>query len=159
MINEPIIVKKEAFQAIGVSITTTNEIEASTEGKIPGLWNQYFQEQMMHHIPNQQTKETFAFYSNYESDETGTYQFTIGMPVSSLEGVPENMTTLTIPAATYAVFTTRKGPVAEVVCEAWEYIWKWSKENKRAFTTDFELYNEKATDPNNVQLDIYIALA
>ena len=105
---EPIIVRKEAFQAIGVSITTTNEIEASTEGKIPGLWNQYFQEQIMSHIPNQQTKETFAFYSNYESDETGTYQFTIGMPVSSLEDAPENMTTLTIPAATYAVFTTRK---------------------------------------------------
>ena len=151
---EPIIVKKEAFQAIGVSLTTTNEIEASTDGKISGLWNRYFQEQMMHHIPNQQTKETFAFYSNYES-----YQFTIGMPVSSLEDVPENMTTLTIPAATYAVFTTRKGPVAEVVCEAWDYIWKWSKENKRAFTTDFELYDERALDPNNVQLDIYIALA
>ena len=42
---EPIIVKKEAFQAIGISITTTNEKEASTEGKIPGLWNRYFQEQ------------------------------------------------------------------------------------------------------------------
>ena len=35
--------------------------ETSTEGKIPGLWNRYFQEQLMHHIPNQQTKETFAF--------------------------------------------------------------------------------------------------
>ncbi len=159
MINEPILVKKEAFQAIGISITTTNEKEASTEGKIPGLWNRYFQEQIMQHIPNQQTKKTFAFYSNYESDETGTYTFTIGMPVSSLEDVPENRTTLTIPAATYAVFTTRKGPVAEIVCEAWEYIWKWSKENKRAFTIDFELYDEKATDPNNAQLDIYIALA
>ncbi|PHG63170.1 GyrI-like domain-containing protein [Bacillus toyonensis] len=159
MINEPIIVKKEAFQAIGVSLTTTNEKEASTEGKIPGLWNKYFQEQMMHHIPNQQTKETFAFYSNYKSDETGTYKFTIGMPVSSLKDVPENMTTLTIPTATYAVFTSRKGPVSEVVCEAWEYIWQWSQENKRAFTTDFELYDEKAVDPNNVQVDIYIALA
>ena len=148
---EPIIVK-EAFQAIGISITTTNEKEASTEGKIPGLWNRYFQEQMMHHIPNQQAKETFAFYSNYESDETGTYTFTIGMPVSSLEDVPETMTTLIIPAATYAVFRTRKGPVAEVVCEAWEYIWKWSKENKRTFTIDFELYDERATDPNNAQL-------
>ncbi|CKE40391.1 DNA gyrase inhibitor [Streptococcus pneumoniae] len=114
---------------------------------------------MMHHIPNKKTKATFAFYSNYESDETGTYTFTIGTPVSSLEDVPENMTTLTIPAATYAVFTTRKGPVAEVVCEAWEYIWQWSKENKRAFTTDFELYDERALDPNHAQLDIYIALA
>ena len=72
--------------------------------------------------PKSTNERNIRFYSNYESDETGTYQFTIGMPVSSLEDVPENMTTLTIPAATYAVFTTRKGPVAEVVCEAWEYI-------------------------------------
>ena len=41
MINEPIIVK-EAFQAIGVSITTTNEIETSTEGKIPELGTDTF---------------------------------------------------------------------------------------------------------------------
>ncbi|MGV2537844.1 GyrI-like domain-containing protein, partial [Bacillus thuringiensis] len=57
------------------------------------------------------------------------------------------------------VFTTRKVPVAEVVREAWEYIWQWSKENKRAFTIDFELYDERALDPNHAQLDIYIALA
>ena len=56
-------------------------------------------------------------------------------------------------------YLQRKGPVAEVVCEAWEYIWKWSKENKRAFTTDFELYDEKSVRSTNVQLDIYIALA
>ena len=134
MINEPIIMKKEAFQAIGVSVTTTNEREASTKGKISELWNRYFQEQMMHHIPNKKTKATFAFYSNYESDETGTYTFTIGTTISSLEDVPENMTT-------------------------WKYIWQWSKENKRAFTTDFELYDERALDPNHAQLDIYIALA
>ena len=53
-------------------------------------------------------ERNIRFYSNYELDETGTYTFTIGMPVSSLEDVPETMTTLTIPAATYAVFTTRK---------------------------------------------------
>ena len=32
---EPIFIKKEAFQAIGISITTKNEKETSTEGKIP----------------------------------------------------------------------------------------------------------------------------
>ncbi|MGR5953571.1 GyrI-like domain-containing protein, partial [Bacillus paranthracis] len=26
---------------MGVSLTTTNEIEASTDGKISGLWNRY----------------------------------------------------------------------------------------------------------------------
>ncbi len=61
MINEPIIMKKEAFQAIGVSVTTTNGREASTKGKIPELWNRYFQEQMMHHIPNKKNESNICF--------------------------------------------------------------------------------------------------
>ncbi|EEM09021.1 GyrI-like domain-containing protein [Bacillus pseudomycoides] len=158
--SQPKIIKKKAFQAIGISATTKNEIEMSTEGKIPKLWTDYCQGQITDQIPNKRKQsETLALYSNYESDETGAYTYTIGMPVSSLDTIPENMTSLTIPAQTYAVFTTRKGPVSEVIVETWQDIWKWSKENKRAFTTDFELYDERAMDPNNVQVDIYIALA
>ncbi|WP_410985225.1 GyrI-like domain-containing protein [Bacillus cereus] len=156
--NEPRIVKKEAFQAIGISITTNNEMETSAEGKIPHLWNHYYQDQIMNQIPNKNAHTTLAFYSDYESDETGKYRYTIGIPVSSLETVPENMVSLTISAHTYAVFTTRKGPVSEVIYETWQDIWNWSKENKRAFTIDFELYDERAIDPNNAQVDIYIAL-
>lgn len=156
---QPKIIKKEAFQAIGISATTKNEIEMSNEGKIPGLWNHYYQNQIMNQIPNKHTQTTLALYSNYESDETGAYTYTIGMSVSSLDTIPENMTSLTIPAQTYAVFTTRKGPVSEVVVEAWQDIWNWSRENKRAFTIDFELYDERAIDRNDAQVDIYIALA
>ncbi|PFA19638.1 AraC family transcriptional regulator [Bacillus cereus] len=157
--NQPKIVTKEAFQAIGISITTNNAVETSAEGKIPHLWNHYYQEQIINQIPNKNTQTTLALYSDYESDETGTYRYTIGMPVSSLESVPENMKSLTIPTQTYAVFTTRKGPISEIVYETWQDIWNWSKENKRAFTIDFELYDERAIDPNNAQVDIYIALA
>ncbi|MDM5190578.1 GyrI-like domain-containing protein [Bacillus sp. DX4.1] len=157
---QPKIVKKEAFQAIGISVTTKNDIEMSNEGKIPQLWIHYCQDQITDQIPNKSKQnETLALYSNYESDETGAYAYTIGMSVSSLNTIPENMTSLTIPAGTYAVFTTRKGPVSEVIIEAWQDIWNWSKENKRAFTTDFELYDERAIDPNDAQVDIYIALA
>lgn len=77
----------------------------------------------MNQIPNHHTQTTLALYSNYESDETGVYTYTIGMPVSSLDTIPENMKSLTIPAQTYAVFTTRKGPVSEIVYEAWQDIW------------------------------------
>ncbi|MEH6888716.1 GyrI-like domain-containing protein [Bacillus sp. JJ864] len=157
---QPKIVKKEAFQAIGISITTNNELEMSSAGKIPHLWSQYFQEQISNHIPNKTTQtETLALYSNYESDETGFYTYTIGVPVSTVIDTPENMTSFTIPATTYAVFTTRRGPLSEIIVEAWQEIWNWSKENKRAFTTDFELYDERAFDPNDAQVDIYIALA
>ncbi|HDX9580479.1 TPA: AraC family transcriptional regulator [Bacillus pseudomycoides] len=157
---QPIIIKREAFQAIGISITTNNELEMSSGGKIPHLWNQYFQEQITNLIPNKATQtETLALYSNYESDETGLYTFTIAVPVSTVIDTPENMTSFTIPAATYAVFTTRKGPLSEIIAESWQEIWNWSKENKRAFTIDFELYDERAFDPNDAQVDIYIALA
>ncbi|MDM5157059.1 GyrI-like domain-containing protein [Bacillus sp. DX1.1] len=157
---QPKIVKKEAFQAIGISATTKNDIEMSNEGKIPQLWTHYCQDQITNQIPNKSKQnETLALYSNYESDETGTYMYTIGTSVSSFDVLPENMTPLTISASTYAVFTTRKGPVSEVIIEAWQDIWNWSRENKRAFTTDFELYDERAMDPNDAQVDIYIALA
>ncbi|MCM3737689.1 GyrI-like domain-containing protein [Bacillus cytotoxicus] len=157
---QPTIIKREAFQAIGISITTNNELEMSSDGKIPHLWNQYFQEQITNLIPNKATQtETLALYSNYESDETGLYTFTIAVPVSTVIDTPENMTSFTIPAATYAVFTTRKGPLSEIIAESWQEIWNWSKENKRAFTIDFELYDERACDPNDAQVDIYIALA
>lgn len=109
--------------------------------------------------PNQPSQVTLAVYSNYESDETGAYRYTIGMPVSSLENIPKNMTPLAIPACTYALFTTRKGPISEVIAEAWQDIWNWSKENNRAFTIDFERYAERSIDPNDAQIDIYIALA
>ena len=157
---QPLIVKKEAFQAIGISITTNNELEMSSDGKIPHLWNQYFQEQITNQIPNKATQtETLALYSNYESDETGHYTYTISVPVSTVIDTPENMKSFTIPATTYAVFTTRRGSLSEVIAEAWQDIWHWSKENKRAFTTDFELYDKRAFDPNDAQVDIYIALA
>ncbi|ENQ3108127.1 AraC family transcriptional regulator [Bacillus cereus] len=160
MIMQPTLIKKEAFQATGISITTNNELEMSSAGNIPHLWNRYFQEQITNQIPNKATQtETLALYSNYESDETGRYTYTIAVPVSTVIDTPENMTSFTIPAATYAVFTTRRGPLSEIIAETWQDIWDWSKENNRAFTTDFELYDERAFDPNDAQVDIYIALS
>jgi predicted transcriptional regulator YdeE len=48
-----------------------------------------------------------------------------------------------VPEAKYIVFTTRKGPVQEVVIEAWQEIWEWSKTHDRAFLTDFEVCDER----------------
>lgn len=65
-----------------------------------------------------------------------------------------------IPAATYAVFTTAKGPISEVVPEAWAYIWEWFKnsEMKRAYTGDFERYDARSMDPANAEVDLYISI-
>jgi predicted transcriptional regulator YdeE len=71
---------------------------------------------------------------------------------------PEGMEEIEIDDLKYIVFTTRKGPVQTILIEAWQSIWEWSKSNKRAFILDFELYDERAVDPNNSQVDIYISI-
>lgn len=155
---QPTIITKDTFRAAGISVTTRNDIELSTNGKIPHLWQKYFQENIMDHIQNKIGAKTLALYSNYESNETGSYTCTIGAAVSAFEFIPEHMTFITIPKTTYAVFTTRRGKISEVIPEAWGHIWEWSKEHKRAFTVDFELYDERAANLDDAQVDIYIAL-
>ena len=80
------------------------------------------------------------------------------MPVSSLEDVPENMTTLTIPAATYAVFTTRKDQLLKSFARLGTIFGNGQEKTNVLLQQTLSLYDERALDPTNVQLDIYIAL-
>lgn len=43
----------------------------------------------------------------------------IGIEVSSFDELPQGMVSLTIPSATYTVFTSEKGVISEVVPHAW----------------------------------------
>jgi predicted transcriptional regulator YdeE len=63
-------------------------------------------------------------------------------------------------AGDYAVFTTDKGPLAEILPAAWQKIFKLEDEGKlkRTYQTDFEVYDERAQDPQNAQVDIYIGV-
>ncbi len=45
--------------------------------------------------------------------------------------------------------------------EAWQKIWKMSPQTlggKRRYQTDFEIYDERAVDHQNVILDLYIGI-
>lgn len=157
--NQPEQVTKGPLQIVGISTKTTNEMEMSAGGKIPVLWETFYKERVSDRIPNRQkASPTVALYSDYESDETGAYTFTIGEIVEGVAAVPKGMAAFHVPQTKYAVFTTRKGPVSAVVPEAWQHIWEWSKEHKRAFTFDFEWYDERSADPEYAQVDIYIAV-
>ncbi len=83
-----------------------------------------------------------------------------GEEVSGFNQIPDGMVAKTIPAANYAVFTTPAGPLFKVVPEAWAFIWEWTTNSniERAFSGDFELYDERSFDSNNAQVEIYIAL-
>ncbi|OMD05362.1 effector binding domain-containing protein [Paenibacillus sp. FSL R5-0636] len=65
-----------------------------------------------------------------------------------------------VPESKYMVFTTKKGPVFEVVAQAWGEIWAYFKECReaRTYTGDFEIYDSRNFDPADTQVEIYIAI-
>jgi predicted transcriptional regulator YdeE len=50
---------------------------------------------------------------------------------------------------------------AHSVIDAWQQIWKMTTADfggKRAYRADFEVYDERARDPTNTSLDIYVGI-
>jgi predicted transcriptional regulator YdeE len=158
----PKVVRQEAFTVIGIEVRTDNRTEAGPGGAIPKLWQRFMQEGVAAKIPNKTDDKIYALYSQYDSDYHGPYSYTIGMRVSASEKLPEGLVSRGVSAGDYAVVTTAIGPVWQVVPLAWKQIWSLEDSGTlggvRAYATDFEIYDERAHDPQNAQVDICLGL-
>ncbi|MBS0287513.1 MAG: GyrI-like domain-containing protein [Proteobacteria bacterium] len=148
---------------IGIQVRTNNQTEIDPmTGKIFPIVRRYFHEQLAEKIPNR-TKPgtTFCCYTDYESDHHGDYTYFIGEEVDSLNNVPADFETLIIPAQSYAKFTTLPAPMPDVVRNAWFSIWKMTESDlggKRRYATDFEIYDERASDHQKIVMDLFIGI-
>ena len=158
----PRIVEQPEITVVGIDARTNNRAETAGEGSIGELWARFWAEKLGERIPNRVGPDVvLAVYSDYESDEHGDYTVTIGCPVASGDSPPEGMVARTIPAARYAVITSRQGRMPDVVVETWERVWAASPQDlggRRAYTADFELHDARAGHPANAQIDLYVAL-
>lgn len=148
---------------VGIKVRTNNQDEFNPDiAKIGPCVQRYFQQQVADKIPHRKKPgTTISAFTDYESDYTGEYTYFIGEEVTSIDHLPEGLNELHIPSQTYIKFTTGAGPMPNVVINAWQEIWKMSPEDlggKRRYRTDFEVYDERAADPQNVVLDLYIGL-
>lgn len=152
---------KQALLLTGVAVRTTNAEEVGQDGRLPKLWETYFQSNLQSSAGMRNPQFIYALYTDYESDANGAYTVVIGHETAQ-EGIQSdnNHMVVTIPESKYMVFTTKKGPVYEVVAQAWYEIWAYFKESPevRAYTGDFELYDSRNFDPANTELQIYIAI-
>jgi len=107
-----------------------------TIGEIAKLWNE-FGPKYFNRIPNQVGKEAYGV--SHGMTESG-FLYMAGAQVSSTEGLPAELKTLDLPAATYAVF-----PHAEHVskiCDTIDAIYNgWLKESGTALA-DFGVIME-----------------
>ncbi len=151
------------IKLIGISVRTSYSNETDLEkGKIPSYIMRFFQEKLFDQIPNRLSPgKTFCVYTEYESNYLGAYTYFIGEEVSSFDNLPDKFSTLTIPAQNYAKITTGPAPMPAVIIDAWQEIWDMEAdgfEAPRAYHADFEVYDERASDHNNIVLDIFVGL-
>ena len=119
------------------------------------------QEELLAKIPNKADGNIVAVYTDYSSDHNGEYLFVLGARVKSVGGVPTGMVAKTVPAGKYAVFTSERGPGYEVVPRLWERINglpKTAVGGDRVYRADYEVYDERARDPQAAVVDVYVGI-
>nr|WP_299072726.1 GyrI-like domain-containing protein [uncultured Allomuricauda sp.] len=147
--------KKDAFTIVGISARTSNE-NGKAENDIPQLWQKFMAEGVAHRIPNKVDDTIYAIYTNYEGDHTKPYTIVIGCNVSNLDNIPEDLTVKMVPSSNYTKFTAKGDLTKDAVINTWMEI--WNKDLKRTYTTDIEIYGEKALNPTDGEAEILIAV-
>jgi predicted transcriptional regulator YdeE len=153
---------QKEFTIVGISARTNNAQEAAGNGVIPKQWDRFYKEGILDKVPNKTDPAIYAVYTDYASDRNGDYGYIIGAKVSDTSAVPSGMVAKTISAGKYALITSEQGPIPKIVVEAWQQIWsledKGQLGGKRAYKTDFEVYDQRARNPQDSQIDIYVGV-
>ena len=143
------------FYVIGISVRTTNE-NGKAGIDIPELWNKFMSENLIEKIPNKIDNTIYCIYTEYEKDYTKPYTTILGCKVSSIENIPNEMVAKTFENENYRKFTAKGNILQGMVFAEWTKI--WNTEIDRKYSADFEVYGEKAQNPENAEVAIYISL-
>lgn len=166
IIMEPKILERPEFIIAGYALQTTTENGQNLKD-IPAFWQEYLSQNKGEHLraqPNVVSPAEYGVCLNVDM-ETNSLTYHIGVEVSDLEGVDLQLDTATIPAATYAVFTTPpalRSQLAEHIQNTWSYIYnEWFPSSGYEFApgcADFELYDQRCLRDTDAVMDIYIPI-
>ncbi|WP_413533267.1 GyrI-like domain-containing protein [Empedobacter brevis] len=146
----------KTLKIIGIATQTSNNNNQAIED-LGKLWNQFFTENIIAKIPNTINSNIYAVYTDYENDFTGKYTTLIGLEVSSLDDIPTGMIGREFKPQTFKKYSA-KGELHEAVGRMWNEIWKDDAKLNRTYNYDYELYTEKAQNPADAEVEIYIGV-
>ena len=149
------MVTRDGFSIIGISVRTTNKDNKAAED-IGKLWEQFFADNLSEKIPNKLSSDIYSIYTDYKSNYTEEYTTILGIPVSSLENIPEGLEGRQFEEGGFEVFTA-KGQMPKAVADTWIDIWDRDAELQRKYTYDFEVYDEKSQNGDESEVKIFIA--
>jgi predicted transcriptional regulator YdeE len=147
--------KISGFSIIGIAVRTTNENGQSGKD-IPALWQKFMVQGMLEKIPSKIDDTLYCIYTDYESDYTKPYTTILGCKVANIDNVPDGMVVKTFAGGSYTKYTAKGNLMQGIVFNEWVKI--WDRDIVRAYTADFEVYGEKAQNPADAEVDIFIAI-
>jgi predicted transcriptional regulator YdeE len=156
----PKIEDQSTFTVVGVTVRTNNAKEAGGQGDIPQLWQNAMQSNTLDQVQNRAGDDLVVVYSDYASDNTGDYNYTLGYRVTAADKIPTGMVAKTVHAGKYAVLTSAQGAPQEVIPALWRRISTMTPDQmggRRAYQTDFETYGD-IVDFGNMQMTAHIGL-
>lgn len=170
-IMNPIIVKKPAFKVAGYGIET-NIAKSSYTKDIASFWINYNGENLetkMYNLLNPPKHGEVGLC--IPSSENGTVTYLLGVIVNDFSKVKEDMQSIEVPEAQYAVFTTppvdtTNDPIqkefADIIKNTWKYIFEeWFKDSGYVYDEsklDFEFYDERCHFRPDTVMEIYVPI-
>ncbi|WP_316805933.1 GyrI-like domain-containing protein [Pedobacter agri] len=146
----------ENFKIIGISTETTNQNNQSAID-LGKLWQRFYTEEISNKIPNKESDDVYAVYTDYESNYTGKYTTIIGQRVTTLDHIPDGLIGREIKNDKLIKYTAR-GEMPQAVVETWQEIWANDIALYRTYNADFEVYGEQSQQGDKSEVEIYIGV-
>jgi predicted transcriptional regulator YdeE len=156
------VIHQDAFFIIGIEARTNAAKEATSQGIIPQLWQKFFEEGVLQKIPNRADQNIYVAYTDFTNKRFGDYSVVIGARVTDKSHIPPGLVFKSIPAGSYSVYLSDRGPAERVIPAAWQRIAdaedKGQLGHTRTYKADYELYDAASMDPQNLQGEIHVGM-
>lgn len=144
------------FKLIGISVRTTNQNNQVQED-LGKFWGQFISENIHEKIPNKISNDILAIYTDYQSNHTEDYTTIIGVPVSTLDEIPDGMIGREFEPENFKKFTA-KGEMPKAVVDTWINIWAQDENLNRKYSYDFEVYGANCNKGADSEVEIFVAV-
>lgn len=148
-------VRIEAFGIIGIAIRTTNE-NAEAAAEIGALWARFLSDNILDAIPNKINNTVYSMYTDYEGDHTQPYTAILGCSVANLDIIPDGMVGKAISGGNYVKISAQGDLTKGLIVREWTKIWNLGL--NRAFTADYEVFDEQEKNPMDAKVDFLVAV-
>jgi len=164
IVMEPILKTMPTVNIVGFVIKTKN-VDGENSVDIPKFWEAYMSDGRQGKLHSENFVKNHCEYGACfgVDEETGEFDYVIGVEVNDGAVIPPEYHTCEIPAATFAVFRTppsKDEGFSASIQGAWQYIFNdWFPSSGYEYApgcADFELYNEEWMTENEMFCEIWI---